>query len=662
MPKCLNFLKLSNNNQYANTKNCKHRYNFNFDLSKLFIIGFGFSSFLLAKLKYDEYLNTVTLQEFVNLYLSKDLVEKVVINKEKGKAILKSNHSLRNANKSIVYFSIGDLNSFENKMKDSQVSMGKDTLDFVPIKYSHLISLKKIVNDILPTIVGITLILLFIKTISKMSFINGINKNSGNNNSSPGKLFKLGISQFNNLNEKNVIKFSNIAGMNEAKKEIYEIVEFLKDPKKFEILGAKIPRGALLVGPPGTGKTLLAKAVAGEANVPFYYISGSDFIEIFIGMGSSRVRELFSKARKHAPSIVFIDEIDAVGRKRSKNNGISSSNDERESTLNQILVEMDGFADNNGVIVLAGTNRPDILDPALTRPGRFDRIIKIDKPTLNERKDIFNIYIKPLKLNNKLNKSELINYLASISPGFVGSEIKNLCNEAAILAARRSSSDGVDIIDFDNASDKIICGLKKTDGYLSPKEKKIVSFHESGHAIASWFLKHSDPIIKISIVPRNSGALGFTQMNPNELKLLSKNQILDRIAVLLGGRASEEIFIGNISTGASDDLNKATNLANSIVTSYGMDDELGLTTFNHFKNNGEINSFYKPFSEAFAEIIDKRIQSILNEQYNRVLELLKNKKEIVYRLSDLLLERETINLEEITECIGHPPSNKCSDT
>lgn len=606
---------------------------------------------LLTKLKYDELRNTITLQEFVNLYLSKGSVERIQVNSERGKAYLKEGLSTEGPKSNIVYFSIGDISSFESKTKDVQVSLGIDTLNFVPVEYSHLISLRRVVNCLLPTAIGITIALL-LGTFSRHI-----------RNSASDRLIKSNYSSFSQVKHMNkTIKFSDIAGMKEAKQEIYELVEFLKDPQKFQNLGANIPKGALLVGPPGTGKTLLAKAVAGEANVPFFYISGSDFIEIFVGMGASRVRELFSQARKLSPSIVFIDEIDAVGRKRARGGGFAaSSNDERESTLNQILVEMDGFTENNGVIVLAGTNRSDVLDPALTRPGRFDRIINIERPTLEERKEILNIHLNPLKLSNKLNKDELVDYLACLSPGFVGSEIKNLCNEAAIHAARRGSHSGVELIDFDKASDRIIGGIKKLDGYLSPKEKKIVSIHESGHAIAGWYLKHADPVLKVSIVPRTGGVLGFAQILPSELKLLSREALLDKIAVLLAGRASEELYSEQITTGAHDDLQKATMITSSIITLYGMDPQIGLATFNSNINfdgsssspgSGGGYSLYKPFSEATSQIIDSRIQKILHDQYSRVKELLKLKKEQVHKLSDLLLSKETVTSKDITECIG----------
>ncbi|KAH8584837.1 AFG1 ATpase family AAA ATpase [Cryptosporidium sp. chipmunk genotype I] len=638
------------NKESASFNNQNDRLNFN----KFLISILGISSVgLFSKIKYEEFKNTITLQEFVNLYLSKGYVDKIQVNNERGKAYLKKDvNSLKSK---IIYFSIGDFSSFESKMKEVQSSMGMSTLNFVPIEYSHLISLKKVVNDLLPTAIGITIALLLLRSFSKSI-----------SNSASDRLIKSNYSSFSQVKNMNKsIKFSDIAGMKEAKQEIYELVEFLKDPKRFQNLGAKIPKGALLVGPPGTGKTLLAKAVAGEANVPFFYISGSDFIEIFVGMGASRVRELFSQARKLSPSIVFIDEIDAVGRKRAKGGGFAaSSNDERESTLNQILVEMDGFTENNGVIVLAGTNRSDVLDPALTRPGRFDRIINIERPNLEERKEIFKIHLNPLKLNEKLNKDELVKYLACLSPGFVGSEIKNLCNEAAIHAARRASNSGVDLIDFDKASDRIIGGLKKLDGYLSPKEKKIVSLHESGHAIAGWYLKHADPVIKVSIVPRVGGALGFAQMVPSELRLLSKEALLDKIAVLLAGRASEELYSESITTGAYDDLQKATTIANSMITLYGMEPQIGLTTFNSNmnidgtsnSNNTSSYSLYKPYSEATSQAIDNCIKKIIHDQYSRIKELLISKKEQVHKLSDLLLNKETVTNQDITECIGPMPS------
>jgi len=449
---------------------------------------------------------------------------------------------------------------------------------------------------------------------------------------------------------KSTVKFKDVAGLEQAKIEVTEFVDFLKNPKKYEHLGAKIPKGGLLVGPPGTGKTLLAKAVAGEADRPFFSMSGSDFIEMFVGVGPSRVRDLFAQAREKAPSIVFIDEIDAVGRKRGQGGFSGGANDERENTLNQMLVEMDGFNSSTGVIVLAGTNRADILDPALTRAGRFDRTIAIDKPDLKEREQILLVHLKPVKLAHGVQPKDVAQRLAALSPGFSGADLANICNEAAILAARRNSA-YVEVIDFEKASERIIGGMAKTNSLMSKQERLVVAKHESGHAIVGWFLEHTDPLLKVSIVPRSSGALGFAQYLPPDISLYSKEMLEDRIAMTLGGRAAEDLFIGKITTGASDDLKKVTQLAYSIVTQFGMNDRVGLI---NYSRDNEME-FSKPYSDETAKIIDEEVRKIIDKQYQRVKNLLSEKEHLVDAMSTKLFEKETLVYKDLFEILGPRP-------
>ena len=421
----------------------------------------------------------------------------------------------------------------------------------------------------------------------------------------------------------------------------------MKNPDKFTKLGGKIPKGALLVGPPGTGKTLLAKAVAGEANVPFFTLSGSDFVEMFVGVGAARVRDLFKQAKEKAPCIIFIDEIDAIGRSRGKSQ-MPGSNDERENTLNSLLVEMDGFSTDAGVIILAATNRPDVLDVALLRPGRFDRQISIDKPDINGREAIFKVHIKPIKLGNNVD----IKKLAAQTPGFAGAEIANVCNEAALIAARKDKSK-VEMDDFHDAIDRVIGGLEKKNKLISPEEKKIVAYHEAGHAVAGWFLEHADPLVKVSIVPRGVAALGYAQYLPKEQFLYQTEQLFDEICMALGGRVAEDIIFGKISTGALSDLERITKLAYSIVSLYGMNDEIGNISF-HESKQSEYN-FTKPYSEATAEKIDKEVKKLIDKAYKRTSELLLSKKKELEILANELLKKEIIFQSNLEGLIGKRP-------
>lgn len=467
-----------------------------------------------------------------------------------------------------------------------------------------------------------------------------------------GQIFNIGKSRAALFDAENKVKitFDNVAGLDEAKEEVKEIVEFLKNPSKFTKLGGKIPKGALLVGPPGTGKTLLAKAVAGEAAVPFFSLSGSDFVEMFVGVGAARVRDLFKQAKEKAPCIVFIDEIDAIGRSRGKGQ-MPGSNDERENTLNSLLVEMDGFATDSGVIILAATNRPDVLDNALLRPGRFDRQIGIDKPDIVGREAIFKVHLKPIKLEKDVDPKKL----SAQTPGFAGAEIANVCNEAALIAARKDKK-AVDMEDFQDAIDRVIGGLEKKSKIISPEEKQIVAYHEAGHAVAGWFLEHADPLVKVSIVPRGVAALGYAQYLPKEQFLYQTEQLIDEMCMTLGGRAAEEIIFGKISTGALSDLERVTKVAYSIVTVYGMNDKIGNISFYDSKQNDY--GFSKPYSEDTAKTIDEEVKKIVDDAYDRTKQLLLDKKEELEILAKELLAKEILFQSDLEKLIGKRPFEK----
>ena len=463
----------------------------------------------------------------------------------------------------------------------------------------------------------------------------------------PGGIFSIGKSKATLFDKgtKVNITFADVAGLDEAKVEVMEIVDFLKNPKKYTNLGGKIPKGALLIGPPGTGKTLLAKAVAGEAQVPFFSLSGSDFVEMFVGVGASRVRDLFKQAREKAPCIIFIDEIDAIGRARGKN--AMMSNDERDSTLNQLLVEMDGFGTDVGIIVLAATNRPDVLDTALLRPGRFDRQITIDKPDLVGREAIFKVHLKPIKISKTLD----IHKLAEQTPGFAGADIANVCNEAALIAARKNK-EAVDMSDFQDAVDRVIGGLEKKNKIISPEEKKIIAYHEAGHAICGWYLEHAYPLLKVTIVPRGTAALGYAQYTPKEQYLYNIDQLTDQICMTLGGRASEEIFFHKISTGAQNDLQQITRIAYSMVTVYGMNEKVGNVSF---YDPQQETSFTKPYSDETAKLIDNEVRKLIDDAYEKTKELLTIKRGDVEKLANALLEREVLFQSDVEALIGKRP-------
>ncbi|MFN0082118.1 MAG: ATP-dependent zinc metalloprotease FtsH [Ferruginibacter sp.] len=498
----------------------------------------------------------------------------------------------------------------------------------------------EVVGDLLKTLLPILLFgLLFVMMMRKMSGPSG--------GGGPGGIFSIGKSKatlFDKGTRVN-INFGDVAGLDEAKVEVMEIVDFLKNPKKYTALGGKIPKGALLVGPPGTGKTLLAKAVAGEAQVPFFSLSGSDFVEMFVGVGASRVRDLFKQAREKAPCIIFIDEIDAIGRARGKN--AMMSNDERENTLNQLLVEMDGFGTDLGIIILAATNRPDVLDSALLRPGRFDRQISIDRPDLVGREAIFKVHLGPIKISQTLD----IHKLAEQTPGFAGADIANVCNEAALIAARKNK-ESVDMSDFQDAIDRVIGGLEKRNKLISPEEKEIIAYHEAGHAICGWYLEHAYPLLKVTIVPRGTAALGYAQYTPKEQYLYNTDQLMDQICMTLGGRASEDIFFGKISTGASNDLQQITKIAYSMITMYGMNDKVGNVSY---YDPAQENTFTKPYSEETGKMIDTEVRLLIEGAYVKTKALLSEKRGDVEKLAKELLVKEVLFKSDVETLIGKRP-------
>ncbi|KAG7384891.1 hypothetical protein PHYPSEUDO_002112 [Phytophthora pseudosyringae] len=537
------------------------------------------------------------------------------------------------------YFNIGSVEGFERQIEHAQHQMGIRPHDYIPVQYSNEISFTTELMKFLPTIVLIGFLIMSMR---------GMGGGAGGGGGGIGNIFKVGKSPAKKITKEDIkISFKDVAGVDEAKKEIMEFVDFLRNQKRFTELGAKIPKGALLVGPPGTGKTLLAKATAGEASVPFFSISGSDFIEMFVGVGPSRVRDLFKEARANAPCIVFIDEIDAVARARSKGN-FSGGNDERENTLNQLLVEMDGFNSSEGVVVLAGTNRADILDKAILRPGRFDRQITVDVPDIKGRREIFKVHLKGLTLDGKVD--DFARRMAALTPGFAGAEIANICNEAAIVAARRSGT-SISFKDFEQATDRVIGGLE-TNRIMSPEEKKTVAYHEAGHAVTGWFLEHADPLLKVTIVPRGKGSLGYAQYLPKEVALHSREALTDMMCMALGGRASEFVnFDGRITTGASDDLRRVTQIAYSMVQLYGMNDRVGQLSFP--KEEGGYPD--KLYSDKTSEVMDEEVQKIVHSAYERTKQLLHEKQSQLHELAEELLHNETINHGDIVRVLGPRP-------
>ncbi|CAM6029858.1 unnamed protein product [Sphagnum balticum] len=544
------------------------------------------------------------------------------------------------------YFNIGSIESFERKLEDAQDMLGVNPHDYVPVTYVSEMSWQQELLRLAPTILLIAGYIYFSRRMQGGGF--GIGGGSG---SAGGRgIFNVGKAQVTKLSKKakDKVMFKDVAGCDEAKQEIMEFVHFLKNPKKYQELGAKIPKGALLVGPPGTGKTLLAKATAGEAGVPFLSISGSDFMEMFVGVGPSRVRDLFAQARQSSPSIIFIDEIDAIGRARGRG-GFAGANDERESTLNQLLVEMDGFGTTTGVVVLAGTNRPDILDKALLRPGRFDRQISIDRPDILGREQIFRIYLQKLKLDQ--DPVYYSQRMAALSPGFAGADIANVCNEAALICARNEKTE-ITMEHFEAAIDRIIGGLEKKKRVISKEERRTVAYHEAGHAVTGWFLEHAEPLLKVSIVPRGTAALGFAQYLPNENLLMTKEQLLDMTCMTLGGRAAEQVLLGKISTGAQNDLEKVTKMTYAQVAVYGFSDKVGLLSFPPKEDGLEMT---RPYSNETGEIIDQEVRDYVDVAYKQTLALVTKHKAGVEALALKLLEKEVLHQEDLIAILGERP-------
>ena len=532
------------------------------------------------------------------------------------------------------YIKIGTSEVFETKIEEAQESFRLTESERVQIFYNNEQSIWDSIWAWMPFIFLIGIWLFFMRRMS------------GGSGSGPGsQIFNIGKSQAQLYDKDTEVKttFKDVAGLEGAKEEVQEIVDFLKNPKKYTKLGGKIPRGALLVGPPGTGKTLLAKAVAGEAQVPFFSLSGSDFVEMFVGVGASRVRDLFKKAKDKSPAIIFIDEIDAIGRARGKNQ-MTGSNDERENTLNQLLTEMDGFGTNDHVIVIAATNRADILDRALVRAGRFDRQIFVDLPELNERKEIFEVHLAPLKIEAKLD----IDFLAKQTPGFSGADISNMCNEAALIAARKDKK-FVEKQDFLDAVDRIIGGLEKKNKIISKKEREVIAFHEAGHATVSWMLEHAAPLVKVTIVPRGK-SLGAAWYLPEERQITTREQMMDEMCAALGGRAAEKIIFGKVSTGALSDLEKVTRQATAMVTVYGLSDKIG--NISYYDSSGQNSSFNKPYSEQTARTIDEEVRAITEEAYARALQVLEENKESLSKLAHELLKKEVIFREDLEILFG----------
>ncbi len=570
----------------------------------------------------------ITNRNLARVYLKKESIQKYPeVAKAQGNQVNEAGPHL--------YFKITG-EDFQREMREFYAA--NPTVKQVPYEVdSERDWFSPILSTLLPILIFIALWVLLMRKMG-----GGAGAGGG-----PGGIFNIGKSKatlFDKGTRVN-ITFADVAGLDEAKVEVMEIVDFLRNPKKYTSLGGKIPKGALLVGPPGTGKTLLAKAMAGEAQVPFFSLSGSDFVEMFVGVGASRVRDLFKQAREKAPCVIFIDEIDAIGRARGKN--MMMSNDERESTLNQLLVEMDGFGTDTGIIVLAATNRPDVLDTALLRPGRFDRQITIDKPDVKGREAIFKVHLKPIKVSEKVD----IHKLAEQTPGFAGADIANVCNEAALIAARKGKQ-AVDMSDFQDAVDRVIGGLEKKNKIISPEEKRIIAYHEAGHAICGWFLEHAYPLLKVTIVPRGTAALGYAQYTPKEQYLYNTDQLKDQICMTLGGRASEDIFFGKISTGAQNDLQQITRIAYAMVTVYGMNSKVGNISFYDPQQD---NSFTKPYSDETAKLIDEEVRSLIDEAYDRTKQLLTEKRGEVEKLAEALLEKEVLFQSDVEALIGPRP-------
>jgi len=647
----------TNNNQASDKKpdkNLKPRFNTNWIFAVLAVSLILFTLFNNGKTS-----QPTTISEVRDMIKNHDIERVIIANKDQAEIYLKK-EALESgrypklpkpgtgfgltAPKPNFTITIGDLTSFIADFKDYQKSSGYNDNELISPEY---VKRPNWFGDILSWLLLPVLLIGFWLFMMK--------RMSGGGAGGAGGIFSVGKSRAQIFDKDTNVKlnFNDVAGLEEAKTEVMEIVDFLKNPKKYTSLGGKIPKGALLIGPPGTGKTMLAKAVAGEANVPFFSISGSDFVEMFVGVGASRVRDLFKQAKEKAPCIVFIDEIDAVGRARGRNANFGS-NDERENTLNQLLTEMDGFGTNMGVIILAATNRADILDRALMRAGRFDRQIHVELPDLVEREAIFKVHLRPIKLEKAFD----IGFLAKQTPGFSGADIANVCNEAALIAARKNKT-VVEKQDFLDAVDRIVGGLERKTKIISPQEKKTIAYHEAGHATVSWMLEHASPLLKVTIIPRGR-ALGAAWYLPEERQLTTREQILDEMAYALGGRASEELVFGRISTGALSDLEKITKQAYAMVSFFGMSDKVGNISF--YDSSGQSDfGFTKPYSEKTAELIDQEVNLIISESYVRAKEVLKNNMKGLTELAELLLEKEVIFSEDLERIFGKRKADLLKD-
>jgi cell division protease FtsH len=586
---------------------------------------------------FERFLNKGEIKEVtvINKNLAQVTLNRDALNSPDHKSANRTNFlGQKNINGPHYVFEIGNLELFQNKLEQAKMNGVQFNYDFKTVENKLL----DYILGFLPLIILVGLWFFFMKRMS-----GGAGGGS--------QIFSIGKSKAKLFDEKTDVKttFKDVAGLEGAKEEVQEIVDFLKNPSKYTKLGGKIPKGALLVGLPGTGKTLLAKAVAGEAKVPFFSLSGSDFVEMFVGVGASRVRDLFKQAKEKSPAIIFIDEIDAIGRARGKSN-MTGGNDERENTLNQLLTEMDGFGTNTNVIVIAATNRADVLDKALMRAGRFDRQIYVDLPDVRERKEIFQVHLKPIKISRGLDTD----FLAKQTPGFSGADIANVCNEAALIAARKLKK-SVNKQDFLDAVDRIVGGLEKKNKIITESEKKTIAFHEAGHATVSWMLEHAAPLVKVTIVPRGQ-SLGAAWYLPEERQIVKPEQILDEMCAALGGRAAEKVMFNNISTGALSDLEKVTKQARSMVTVYGLNDKIGNLTY--YDSSGENDyGFTKPYSDITAQVIDKEISNIIETQYSRAIKLLKKHKSKLIELADFLLEKEVIFKEDLIRIYGERPFN-----
>ena len=584
----------------------------------------------------------ITFVDFCSQLVDSGQVEKVVVaNGTHAYVYMRSTDGGSDGQGEAKYhFTIGSVDAFERRLEDVQRQLQIDTFDFIPVSYRNEVSVLGEAARFIPVLLMIGFFAYMRRSMSGMPGMGG-GAGGGRNPMSVGK----SKAKLFNKEDKITVTFKDVAGLQEAKTEVQEFVHFLKDPKKYQEIGAKIPKGGILHGPPGTGKTLLAKAVAGESGVPFYSISGADFMEMFVGVGPSRVRDLFKKAREDAPCIIFIDEIDAIGRKRGKG-GMMGGNDERENTLNQLLVEMDGFKESSGVVVPAGTNRLDVLDSALLRPGRMDRQIIIDNPDVRGRAEIFKVHLRQVQLDGE--DEYFAKKLAVLTPGMSGADIKNVCNEAALHAAR-NGDEKVSLSNFDAAMGRVIGGIERKTRVLNPEEKRTVAWHEAGHAIAGWYCEHALPLLKVSIVPRGSAALGYAQYLPRDQYIYTEAQLMDQMVMTLGGRAAEEIVFGRITTGASDDLDKVTKLAYAQVKQFGMNSQIGAVSYKEQEGDQQ---FYRPHSDRVTDDIDREARRLIDGAYKRVKAMLVEKRAELDAVAELLLEKEVISHEDMTALLG----------